>query len=228
MKIIKTKDYNELSKKASDILIKEIAKKPNVVIGFASGFTPLGLYKILIKKKTDFSKIKSFNLDELYPIKKSDKKSYSHYMFKNLFNHVNIKKSNINLLNGETKNPTRECLNYEKKIKKNKIDIQILGLGANGHIAFNEPGSKLNSRTRLVNLSKETKKSKKISKRALTVGIKTILSAKKLILLASGNKKAKAVRCLVKGSIGKGCPASYLRKHKNFILIMDKGAGSLL
>jgi len=219
MLIIKTKNYNKLSKIACEIIIKEILKKPNINIGFATGSTPLGLYKKLVsaykKKKVDFSKIASFNLDEYYPIKKSNKKSYYYYMFKNLFNHINIKKSNINLLNGETKNPDKECRDYENKIKKNPIDIQILGVGVNGHIGFNEPGSDFNSLTRLVELAD-------FKEKALTVGIKTIMKSKKIILLASGKNKKSAIRCLIKGNINKKCPVSILRRHKNLVVIADR------
>lgn len=154
-------------------------------------------------------------------MKQTDKKSYHYYMFKNLFSKINIKKENINLLNGGTKNPSVECRNYESKIRKNPIDLQILGLGANGHIGFNEPGSSASSKTRLVNLTEETAKVKK-NPRALTMGISTIMKAKKLLLLASGEKKANAIRCMIKGKISKDCPASFLRRHKNFTVIIDK------
>ena len=167
MEIIRVNNHKELSEKAGRIIINEILEKPNITIGFATGATPLGLYKELVKaykkKKINFSKVKSFNLDEYYPIKKTDKKSYYHYMFNNLFNHVNIKKKNLNLLNGETKNSEKECKNYETKIKKNPIDVQILGVGANGHIAFNEPGSTFNYKTREYELTRQ--------KKALTMGI---------------------------------------------------------
>jgi len=227
MKLVKVKNYKEMSQKAAEIIIKEIAKKPDSTISFATGKTPFGAYKLLIKAykkgKLDFSKIKAFALDEYYPIKKSDKKSFYYYLHKNLFNKVNIKKENINLLNPEAKNIKKECRNYENKIKKNKIDLQILGVGINGHIAFNEPGSSFNSKTRLVKLKHKAVKSK-----ALTIGISTILSARKLLLLASGKNKAEAIRCLVKCKPNKCCPVSFLRKHKNLIVIVDKGAASLL
>lgn len=224
MKIIKAKSYKELSKTACDIIIKEVFKKPNIVIGFATGSTPLELYKELVreykKKDIDFSKVTTFNLDEYYPIKKNNKKSYRYYMYKNLFGHINIKKSNINLLNGEAKNPEKECVNYENKIKRKHIDIQILGVGSNGHIAFNEPGTSLNSRTRLITWPD--------NKKGLTMGIKTILSAKKIVLLASGKKKAKAIKQLIKGKIDKRYPVTYLKKHRSLILIIDKSAASLI
>jgi len=235
MKIIKTKDYKEMSKKASEIIIQEIQKNPSLTMGFASGKTPLGLYKKLVdsyteqKNKIDFSKIKAFNLDEYYPIKKSNKKSF-YYLHKNLFNNLDIKKSNINLLNGETKNPKRHCEDYENNIKKNPIDIQILGVGVNGHIAFNEPGSKSNSKTRLVNLSKQTIKINKLknSTKALTMGIKTIMSVKKIILLASGKNKALAIKKLVKDKPNPDWPVTYLKKHKDLIVVVDRKSACFL
>ncbi len=227
MKLLKVKNYNEMSEKAAEIIISEINRKPNLAIAFATGKTPLGLYKKLIeackKKKIDFSKIKAFALDEYYSIKKNDKRSFHYYLYKNLFNKINIKKENINLLNGETKNPKKECSDYEDKIKKNEIDLMILGVGVNGHIAFNEPGSLKNSKTRLVKL-----KHNAVKNRALTIGISAILSSKKIILLASGKKKAEAIKCLVKCKPDKCCPVSFLKKHKNLIVIADKEAGSLI
>lgn len=233
MKLIKVKNYQELSKEACEILIEEISKKPNLVIGFATGETPLGLYKELVSSykngKINFSKVKSFNLDEYFPISKNDKKSYFYYMHKNLFDKVNIKKANINLLNGEAKNPEKECLDYEKRIKRNPIDIQILGVGVNGHIGFNEPGSTINSKTRIINLTQSTRKhnfkfskNKKIPKTVLTMGIKTILKSRKIILLSSGKEKNLPIKRLIKGVINKDWPVSYLKKHKNLVLIADK------
>ncbi len=225
MKIIEVKNYKELSRIASDILVEEINKKPKIVIGFATGKTPKKTYKNLVKahrdKRVDFSKITAFDADEFYPIKKENRKSYYHYLFGNLFNKVNISKKNIFLINGDTKDPEKECSNYEKKIKENPIDLQLLGIGENGHIGFNEPGSSRNSKTRVVGLTH-------IKGTGITMGIGTMMKAKKVILLASGKKKAKAVYGLVKGKITEEVPASFLRNHKDFILIIDKKAGSLL
>ncbi len=236
MNIIKVKNYKELSKKAADILINEILNKQKVNICFAAGESPLGLYKNLVlvykKKKIDFSKIKAFNVDEYYPIKRKNKNSFYYYLFHNLFNHVNIKKSNIALLNGETKNPDKECRNYENLIRKYPIDLCILGVGINGHIGFNEPGSSFNSRTRVVHLSQKTikrnsrffKNKNQVPKKALTLGIKTILSSKKILLLASDKDKKEAIRYLIKGPINKKWPVSTLRKHKNVVVIVDEEA----
>ncbi len=225
MRLIKSQNYKKLSKKAAEIITNQIKKKPASVIGFATGKTPLKTYKILIKayrkRKLDFSRIKAFSLDEYYPIKKTDKKSFHYYLHKNLFDKINIKESNINLLNGGTKDWKKECREYEKKARRS--DLMILGVGKNGHIAFNEPGSLKNSKTRLVNLKHKARKPK-----ALTVGISTLLSTKKLLLLVSGKKKAEAIKCLLNCKPNKCCPVSFLRKHKNLIVIIDKGSGSLI
>jgi glucosamine-6-phosphate deaminase len=232
MKIIKVKNYKEMSEKAEDIIIKDINRRPTLTIAFATGKTPLGLYKLLVKaykkKKVDFSKIKAFNLDEYYPIKKSDKRSFYYYLYKNLFNKVNIKRKNINLLNGMSKDYEKECKDYENRIKKNPIDLQILGVSFNGHIGFNEPGSLKESKTRLVELFPETIKKIEDIKKGLTIGISTIMKSKKTILLASGKNKAKSIKYLVKCKPDSCCPVSFLKKHKNLIIIIDKEAGSLL
>jgi glucosamine-6-phosphate deaminase len=240
MLIILTKNYKEMSNVATDTVIHEILQKPNIVLALPTGKTPLKMYKFLVKdyknKRIDFSKVTCFNLDEYYPIKKTNKNSYHYYMQKNFFNKINAKKSNINILNGETKNPKKECLNYDKKIRKNPIDLVILGVGVNGHMGFNEPGSGPNSKTRLVALTKETRiinskffrKLKKVPDNALTLGISEIMSAKKIILLASGKNKARAMRHLVNGPVDKNHPISFLRKHKNLVVILDKRAARLL
>ena len=172
MKIIKVKDYKEMSDRAAEIVIREIKKKPNLVLGCATGRTPIGLYRRLVraykKGEISFSKIKAFNLDEYYPIKRSDKRSYYFYIFKRLFNKVDIKKIDVDILNGEAKDWKKECERYEAKIKKNPIDLQILGIGVNGHIGFNEPGSSFESKTRIINLTGVTvKRNSKILKNNL-------------------------------------------------------------
>ncbi len=219
MKVIRAKNYKDLSKKSFEIVVKEISKKPNLSIAFATGKTPIGLYKNLVeafeKGKVNFSKVKAYNLDEYYPIKKNNKESYNYYLHKKLFDKINIPKKNLNLLNGEAKNWKRECSNYERKIRKSKVDLMILGVGENGHVAYNEPGSEIDSKTRLVEL-----KHKALRKKALTIGISTILSAKKIILLSSGNKKEKAINCLLKSKQNKNCPVSFLKNHRNLTVII--------
>ena len=249
-----------MSEKAADIIIKQIKNKPNSVVGFATGKTPLKLYSILAKSKLDFSIVKTFNLDEYYPIKREDRNSFYYFMHKNLFNKINIKETNTHILNGKAKNPKKECENYEKMIKKKPIDLQILGLGVNGHIAFNEPGAEKTSKTRLVELSQETIKINKLPKisatgnfslfksatascgvlnpdlkinktkstKALTMGIATLMAAKKIILLASGKNKAEAIKHLIEGKKDKNWPVSFLKGHKNLIVIIDEDAARLL
>jgi len=240
MKIIITKNYSKLSQKASEVVIEEMASRANLVMGLATGSTPLGLYEELIKAekdgKIDFSRVTTFNLDEYYPIKKTNKNSYSYFMFSNLFNKVRVRKNKVNILDGETESPQKECKLYQNKLRRNEIDVQILGIGTNGHIGFNEPGSSFKSRTRLVNLTKKTIKDnsrffirkKNIPEKALTMGIADIMDAKKIVLLASGLNKARAVKKMLEGPIDESCPASILRKHPNTIVILDEKAASLL
>lgn len=222
MKILQTKNHKELSQKAFQIVSNQIKTKPNTTLLLASGKTPKKLYKLLTKEKMDFSKTKIFTLDELY---KTD--SYKKYFQKHLLNKINIKKSNINLLNGKSKNPKKECQNYESKISKNRPDLAVLGIGINGHIAFNEPGSSKNLKTRLVTLLPKTIKKTK-TKQALTIGVSTILKSKKIVLLASGKNKSKAIKDLIKEKQTPKLPASFLKNHKDFTLIIDKSAGSLI
>jgi len=233
MQIIKAKNYSEMSKKASQIIVDEISKNPKLNICLPTGATPKGLYKELVKanknKKVNFSQTKFFNLDEYYPIKNT-KDSYSNYLHKNLLDHINAKSENINFLDAKTQNPKKECKDYETKLKKNPIDLAILGIGKNGHIAFNEPGSQKNSRTRLINLSKSTikanskffKNKKQIPTKAMTIGTKNILSAKKIILLANHKQKKEAISHLIDDKPSKNWPATFLKNHKNFTLILDE------
>ncbi|MFA5259429.1 MAG: glucosamine-6-phosphate deaminase [Candidatus Pacearchaeota archaeon] len=240
MLIIVTKNYNELSKRAAELVADDILKKPNMVLGLPTGETPVGMYKLLVKnyknKKINFSKITCFNLDEYYPIKKENKNSYYSYMHKNFFDSVNVKSSNINILDSESKTPKKDCLAYEKKIKKTPLDLQILGVGINGHIGFNEPGSKKSSKTRVIDLTLDTRKrnsrffknKSEVPTHALSMGISTILGAKKLILLANGKNKAEAIKHLVEGKPSCDWPVSFLRAHKNLVVILDKEAAGLL
>jgi glucosamine-6-phosphate deaminase len=240
MKIIRCKNNNSVAKISAILIINEVLLNPKCVLGFATGDTPIKTYNELIKayKKynVDFSDITAFNLDEYYPIKKEDKNSYYNFMHKRLFNHINICEKNINILDGEAKNPEKESFIYENKIKNKGIDLQILGIGRNGHIGFNEPGSSFTSKTRLVELKKSTindnskmfKNKGMVPKKALSMGISTIIEAKKIVMLAVGKNKSKAIKEMIKKVININCPASILRKHKNFILVADEAALSLL
>lgn len=237
MKIIIAKDYNSMSRKAADLIIQQIQKKKNSVLGLATGDTPLGMYKNLAKAhkkgEVSFKKITAFNLDEYAGLSEDNKNSYHYYMRKNLFKHIDIAQKNIFILNGAAKNLKKECGNFEKMIKERKgIDLQILGIGLNDHIGFNEPGSSFKSKTRPVNLTTATRAANakyfsginEVPKRALTMGLATIMRAKKIILLASGGKKARIIAKALAGKIKRSVPASILQKHPDVTVILDKEA----
>ena len=234
MKIIIAKSKKESIKKAVSIISRTIKKKPKIVLGLATGNTVIPLYKELVKKykrnEINFSKVSTFNLDEYSNLSENDKRSFHYFMNKYFFNHVNISKKNIHF-------PDSNFEKYEKEIKKSGgIDLQILGIGRNGHIGFNEPGSSFHSKIRKIKLSDDTRKfnskffklSKNVPKHAFTIGIKTIMNSKKIILLAFGKEKAEAIAKTIHGKITTKVPASILRKHKNIIFIIDKKAAEKL
>ncbi len=215
MKILILKDKKQVSEKASEIVSKLIGKNPELVLGLATGNTMIPFYKNLVKNKLDFSKIKTFNLDEYVDVKY--KKSFHYFMDKHFFSKINISKKNIHFPDSKTK-------------KIPKTDIQILGIGKNGHIGFNEPGSKKNSSIRKVKLARNTLIANKLfgERHAYTLGIKEIMSSKKIILLAFGKKKAEAISKALEEKITEKVPASFLRKHKDVTFILDKKAASKL
>jgi len=235
------KDYEEMSKLAARFIRKQIIDKPDCVLGLATGSTPLGLYKELIRfhkeEGLDFSKITTFNLDEYVNLSPDHPQSYYYYMNDYLFNHINIDKRHIHIPRGTAENIEEFCKWYEEKIKEaGGIDLQVLGIGANGHIAFNEPGSSLGSRTRIKTLTKKTIEDNArffdniddVPKYAITMGVGTIMEAKMLLLLASGTKKAKAVADLVEGPITAQVPATIVQLHRRAIIIIDEDAASKL
>jgi len=241
IKVLITNDYDELSKKAADIIADAIRAKPNIILGLATGGTPVGCYRELIRmckeKGLDFSRVTTFNLDEYLGLPPTHPQSYRYFMNENLFNHVNIKAKNTHVLDGLTKDPQRTCQEYEKAIKAaGGIELQLLGIGANGHIAFNEPGSPFDSRTGVVKFSKQTIKDNarffesidEVPRQALSMGIGTIMEAKKTLLLATGARKADAVVKSAKGPITTDVPASILQKHPHCTFIVDEAAASKL
>ncbi len=240
MKIIILKNKKEVGKGAAFIIADAVRKNPNMILGLASGRTVIPLYKELVRLfnngKINFSRVRSFNLDEYAGLNEEDKESLRYFMNKNFFSKVDIKSKNIYFLDGRAENFKKECRKFEKDIKDSGgIDFLILGIGRNGHIGFNEPGSGFDSLTRRVKLSEMTRKdnaalfhSKRVPKYALTMGIKTIMKARKIILLASGKSKALAVGNAIKGKITEKFPVSALQRHRNVIFILDKLAGSLL
>lgn len=233
MKLIVCKNYEELSAAAAKMAAEQILSNPCSVLGLPTGDTPKGMYKKLREEKPDFSNIRTFNLDEYYPIKKDNPQSYDYFMKNNLFDYINIKSENINIPNGEAEDPLSECCDYEKKIAAaGGIDIMFLGIGNNGHIGFNEPERELFAGTHLTSLTKNTveanarffESADDVPKNALTMGMATILDSKKIVILASGTAKRKAVETLLRGKISTDCPASFLNLHKDVTLICDKAA----
>lgn len=233
-------NYQELSKKAAQVIIKQVKEKPNSVIGFATGSSPLGIYQELItdyqKNHTSYQNIITFNLDEYYGIKRNHPQSYYYFMMDKLFNHLDINPNNINFPNGDAEDIEAECRRYNEKLEKYPIDIQILGIGANGHIGFNEPGTAFDSITHLVKLDEKTRIDNarffnslaEVPEYAITMGIKNILAAKKIILIASGINKQDAILKMIKGPVDPSCPASILQTHDDVLVFLDEEAAEKL
>jgi glucosamine-6-phosphate deaminase len=240
MKVIKVKDYEELSAKASEIIAQIMKEKDDAILGLATGSTPIGTYKNLIKmyqnKEISFKNIKSYNLDEYCELPREHQESYYTFMHRNLFDHVDMKEENINIpssVGGELDKLAKE---YNDKLNSVKIDLQLLGIGGNGHIGFNEPGTLFDQETFIVKLAEKTRQDNarffasidEVPRYAITMGIKNIMNAKKILLLASGANKQDAVKKLIEGPITEDFPASVLKKHGDVIVIIDEEAGKLL
>lgn len=236
MKIIITENYDKMSKIANKIIEQIISKKPKSTIGFATGTTPLRLYDLMAKSSVDYSKITTFNLDEYIGLSKENEQSYFYFMKSNLFDKIGIKTEQINFANGDIKDYKKECERYSNLLNNHQRDVQILGIGSNGHIAFNEPKTPFNSITHIVKLTKNTIKDNSrlfdnkndVPKYAITMGLKEIMQSKKIILLANGENKAKAVFDMSYGPISIKVPASILQLHPDCTVIIDKNAGSLI
>ncbi|WP_040209965.1 glucosamine-6-phosphate deaminase [Clostridium polynesiense] len=241
MKITVVKDYDEMSREAAEFMAQTIKEKNNAVLGLATGSTPEGLYSELIKKykngELDFSNITTINLDEYVGLKGDHPQSYRYFMNDKLFNHININKANTYVPNGLAENIEEECRNYDKRIEKlGGIDIQLLGIGNNGHIAFNEPEEELSASTHLTGLTQSTIEAnsrffdsmEEVPKTALTMGIGTILRSKKILLVASGESKAEVVAKMVSGKITTKVPATMLQLHSDVTLIIDEAAAKLI
>ena len=240
MKIIFTEDYDELSEKAFEIMKDVVKINPYAVLGLATGTTPLGVYKRLIadhlKNGTSYKHIRAVNLDEYKGLPAIHPQSYAYFMRKNLFENIDIDLDNTYIENGTAEDESAECKRYDKLLKLLPRDLQLLGLGENGHIAFNEPNTPFDSTTHIVNLTESTIKANSrffndisdVPKQAFTMGMKSIMQAKKILILASGEIKAKAVYKTVKGEVNVNCPASILQKHPDCTLVVDKSAGKLL
>ena len=241
MRVYKVKNYDEMSRKAAGLIASMVLLKPDCVLGLATGSTPEGIYKELIRKYNngdlDFSEIKSVNLDEYQGLASNNDQSYNYYMTDKFFNHINIKKDSYYLPNGLAKDPAKECARYEEQIRSlGGVDLQLLGIGINGHIGFNEPSDELHKETHLAKLTESTieanarffKNSDDIPKYAFSMGIKTIMSARKIVLVASGKNKADIMPAVIRGPITTAVPASLLQLHPDVTIIADEDALSLL
>ena len=233
--------YEELSKVAASEFSKVIKEKPNAILGLATGGSPIGMYKELIKmyenKELDFSKITTVNLDEYIGLNPEHSQSYRYFMNDNLFNHINIDVANTFVPNGLAKDLEVECKEYDKRIiELGGIDIQLSGVGNNGHIAFNEPDEHLSAGTHVISLTENTIEANArffdniddVPRTAITMGVGGIMKAKKIILIASGESKAEAIKGLFSGKITTENPASMLQMHRDVTVIVDKEAAKLI
>ncbi|MED4225359.1 glucosamine-6-phosphate deaminase [Neobacillus cucumis] len=241
MKIVVTKNYDEMSLFSAKQIMEVIKDKPDASLGLATGGTPIGMYQQLIhlhENGLDFSKVKTFNLDEYVGISQQHPESYHKFMYDQLFNHINISPDNVHIPRGDCSDMHEQCELYEKEIQlAGGIDIQVLGIGSNGHIGFNEPGSNPEERTRVVQLAESTIKANArffgseelVPRLAISMGIQTILKqCKKIILLASGEEKADAVRAMIEGEVTPELPASFLKLHPDVTIVVDQQAAKKL
>jgi len=241
MRVIISKNYEEMGKKAAEIVAERLRKKPDLVLGLATGSTPVGMYKELIRMhkegNLDFSKVKTFNLDEYCGLSPDHPQSYHYFMWENLFNHININPANVYIPSGDIENVEAFCKWYEEKIKEaGGIDLQVLGIGRDGHIGFNEPGSSLTSRTRIKTLTEETvednarffERKEDVPRYAVSMGLGTIMEAKECLLLANGANKAEAIQKAIEGPVSASITASLLQFHPRAIFILDEEASKNL
>lgn len=238
MEMIKVETYEEMSRAAAGIIISKIRRNPRLVLGLATGGTPKGTYLRLIEDHqingTTYQHVTTVNLDEYVGLDSSHPNSYRYFMQQQLFNHIDINPENIHIPNGTAENLTQECRRYDSVIEQlGGIDLQILGIGRNGHIGFNEPGTSFHSQTHVVELAESTRRANArffpnphdVPTHAITMGIASILKSKEILLLASGEEKAEAMyRLLTNADPGENFPASALRQHTNVTIIADKQA----
>ncbi len=241
MRIYIQKDYDEVSKKAAQIVSSQMTLKPKSVLGLATGSSPEGMYKNLVEMYKndviDFSEIITFNLDEYLDLEPENNQSYAYYMNKHLFDHVNINRENVNIPSGVSKNIDKTCKEYDENIfGVNKIDLQVLGIGTNGHIGFNEPDVHFEAGTHLVELDEKTVQANArffdsiddVPKQAISMGIRNIMQSKKVLLIATGESKIEAVTKMLFEDITPNLPASILQVHNDFTLIVDNVIGQAI
>ncbi|TMW70941.1 glucosamine-6-phosphate deaminase [Alteribacter natronophilus] len=238
MNIIRVKNYEEMSLRAAELLLKRLKDPETDVIGLATGGTPKGMYRELIRlsreNNVSFKNVHTVNLDEYVGLAHDDPNSYHTYMARYLFDHIDIPKENTHLPDGTAKDLERECARYEEMIKElREINVQLLGIGENGHIGFNEPGTPFHSRTQVIALAPSTREANAryfnsmddVPTHAITMGIDTIMDSLEIVLLASGTNKAEALRALVDGDdVTEEVPATVLKNHPNLTVIADDDA----
>lgn len=237
LRLIKVENYQELSKQACDKVVEKITTLEKPILGLATGSTPTGLYQCLHevyeKGEVSFTHTHTFNLDEYVGLAGENPNSYRYYMNEKLFKHIDIPLDQTYIPNGKANDLEKECQRYEQLLRSvEEIDIQILGLGLNGHIGFNEPGTSFNTDTHIVDLTTSTRKAnarffegiESVPTQAITMGIRTIMQSNSILLLVSGEKKAEALNRLMNGEISEDFPASILQQHPNVTIIADRAA----
>ena len=238
MKVIVVKDYDAVSKEAFEVMKEVVTGKEDAVLGLATGSSPIGLYENMIQDHkengTSYAKCQSFNLDEYVGIDRNHPESYWTFMHKNLFHGIDLPEDKVHVPYGNTK---EDCEAYEKAMENVSVDIQVLGIGANGQIGFNEPGTPFTEETHIVELTEKTRSDNarffdndinQVPTHAITMGIATIMKAKKILLVATGANKADAVAAMVNGPVDPVCPASVLQNHADVVVIVDEAAAAKL
>ena len=240
MKVIITENYDEMSKKAAEIMIELVKNNPNAILGLATGSSPIGMYQYMAKDcqngGASYKNVSTVNLDEYVGLTADHDQSYAYFMRTNLFDHIDIDQKNTNLPCGSAPDAQKECDRYNALLETMKQDVQVLGLGSNGHIGFNEPNTPFDSVTHLVDLTENTIKDNsrlfnsidEVPRQALSMGIKNIMQSKSILIIASGKNKASAVKGMVEGKISTELPASVLQLHPFVTVLVDEDAASML
>ena len=240
MKLIRVKDYDDMSRKVANIISAQVILKPNSVLGLATGTTPSGAYKQLIdwyhKGDVDFAEVSTYNLDEYRGLTGDDPQSYRYFMNTQFFDHVDIDKANTHVPDGSNPDIEEACSSYDKMVKDaGYVDLQLLGIGRNGHIGFNEPADAFSKGTQCVDLTESTIEANSrlfddpedVPRQAYTMGVQTIMNARMIVVAATGEDKAQAVHDMVFGAVTPQCPASILQLHTNCVVVADDAALSL-
>lgn len=240
MQIIVVNDYEEMSERGAEILAEVVREDPAATLGLATGTTPIGAYRALIRKyergEISFSAVHTVNLDEYIGLPGTDEHSYRYFMNDQLFSHIDIDPANTQVPSGVAADPEAECARYTAMLAARPQDIQLLGLGSDGHIGFNEPGAPFDGHTHITDLAESTIRDnarlfdriEDVPTRAITMGIADVMQAKKILLMANGKNKADAVFAMIRGAVDESCPASILQRHPDAIVILDREAAARL